>query len=99
MPDFHFGRFDIRFTDLEAFLRGEDLFIIEINGASGEATHIWDPAMGLEEACRTLFRQFRALFQIGSANRRRGHRPIGVVRFLRDAMAYRRLARTYPPAR
>jgi membrane protein DedA with SNARE-associated domain len=99
MPEFHFGRFDLRFDDIDACLRGEDLAIIEINGASGEATHIWDPSMTLVEAYRTLFRQFRALFVIGAANRRRGHRPIGAVQFLRDALRYRRLARSYPPSR
>ena len=99
MPGFYFGRFDIRFSDLDRFLRCEDLTIIEINGASGEATHIWDPAMGLKEAYRTLFIQFRTLFEIGAANRARGHKPLGTVRVLRDAMAYRRLARHYPDAR
>ncbi len=96
MPEFYFGRFDIRFVDLQAFLRGEDLQIIEINGAGAEATHIWDATVRLDQAYATLFEQFRILFTIGAANRRRGHRPLGVVRFVREALAYRRLARSYP---
>jgi hypothetical protein len=99
MPEFWFGRFDIRFDDLEAFLRGEDLHIVEINGAAAEATHIWDASMTLGAAYRTLFRQFRALFEIGAANRRRGHRPLGALRVLRDALAYRRLSADYPTTR
>ena len=96
MPEFYFGRFDVRFHDLRAFLRGEGFRIIEINGAGAEATHIWDAAVRLSDAYNTLFEQFRILFEIGAANRRRGHKPIGVLRFLREALAYRRLARRYP---
>jgi membrane protein DedA with SNARE-associated domain len=96
MPEFYFGRFDVRFHDLDAFLRGEDFRVIEINGAGAEATHIWDATATLPDAYVTLFEQFRILFEIGAANRRRGHEPIGLLRFLRVALAYRRLARRYP---
>jgi len=99
MEGFYFGRFDIRFGSLEAFLRGEDLRIVEINGASGEATHIWDPSAKLTDAYRTLFTQFRTLFEIGAANRARGHRPLGAIPILREALAYRRLAQRYPGTR
>lgn len=99
MPGFYFGRFDIRFSNLERFLLAKDMTIIEINGAGGEATHIWDPATSLREAYSTLFVQFGALFEIGAANRARGHPPLGAVRMLRDALAYHRMALRYPDAR
>ncbi len=99
VPELYFARFDIRFEDLDTFLAGKGFKIIEINGASAEATHIWDASMGLKEAYMTLFEQFRILFQIGAANRCRGHQPIGVLRCLSDALAYWRLARTYPTTR
>lgn len=96
MPEFWFGRFDVRFRDADAFLRGKDFTIIEINGAGGEATHIWDASVRLGEAYRTLFEQFRVLFEIGAANRRRGFPTTGMWAFLRDVRRYRRLSRTYP---
>jgi hypothetical protein len=96
MPEFWFGRFDIRFARLDTFLRGEEFRIIEINGAGAEATHIWDASTGLSEAYATLFEQFSVLFAIGAANRRRGFRPMGVLRFLKELAAYRRAARAYP---
>ena len=96
MPGFFFGRFDIRFSDLEAMRRGEEFTIIEINGASGEATHIWDSRMRLSDAYATLFEQFRILFELGAANRALGHRPIGPVRFLREVIDYRHISRHYP---
>ena len=99
MPGFYFGSFDIQFSDLDRFLRGEDMTIIEINGASAEGTHIWDRTIGIRDAYRSLFIQFRTLFEIGAANRTRGYKPLGVVRMLRDATAYRRIARRYPDSR
>jgi hypothetical protein len=96
MPEFWFGRFDIRFARLDSFLRGQEFRIIEINGAGAEATHIWDASTRLSDAYRTLFEQFGVLFAIGAANRRRGFRPMGVVRFLGEVVAYRRAARGYP---
>ena len=96
MPEFWFGRFDVRFRDPARFVDGEGFRIVEINGAGAEATHIWDARMGLGEAYRTLREQYRILFEVGAANRRRGHRPVGVARFLRDVVAYRRAARGYP---
>ncbi|HKQ63159.1 MAG TPA: hypothetical protein VJS92_17865 [Candidatus Polarisedimenticolaceae bacterium] len=99
IPGFHFGRFDVCFAELGALLRGQEFQIIEINGAGAEATHIWDGSVTLREAYGTLFEQFRALFVIGAANRRRGHPPLGSMTFLRTALAYRRLAAGYPPSR
>jgi len=99
LPGFHFGRFDLRCNDADTLLRGEGFKIVEINGASAEATHIWDASASLAGAYATLFEQSRILFAIGAANRRRGHRPLGALQLLGDARAYRRTARTYPESR
>jgi membrane protein DedA with SNARE-associated domain len=99
IPDFYFGRFDIRYKDLESFQQGESFKIIEINGAGAEATHIWDPEGTLLGAYGTLFEQFRVLFEIGSQNRKAGHRPLGAISFLNDVLQYHRVARRYPAAK
>lgn len=96
IPEFYFGRFDIRFKDLRSLLEGRDFRIIEINGAGAEATHIWDASMTLPSAYRTLFDQFKILFRIGYLNRRRGFKTLGPIQFLNDCMAYRKIARQYP---
>ena len=98
IPDFYFGRFDIRYRDMESFQRGESFGIIETNGAGAEATHIWDPEGTLSDAYGTLFEQFRVLFEIGAENRSAGHRPLGAISFLRDVVQYHRVARRYPSA-
>src|SRR5262249_17166034 len=74
IPDFHFGRFDLRFASLPDLQAARDPTIIEYNGGASEATHIWDPDMTLLPAYADLFAHIRAMFAIGAANRRRGHR-------------------------
>ncbi len=72
---FFFGRYDIRVPDEAAFRRGEQLRVLELNGATAEATSIYDPATPLRAAYRTLFTQWRLLFEIAAANVARGARP------------------------
>jgi len=71
---FFFGRFDVRYRDIERFRAGEDFAIIELNGASSESTNIYDPGFSLLHAYVILSRQWRLLFEIGAANRKRGCR-------------------------
>lgn len=72
---FYFGRFDIRTPSPEDFRRGLNFKVVELNGVTSEATHIYDPAHGLLYAYRVLFRQWRLAFEIGAQNRARGARP------------------------
>ena len=100
IPELWFCRFDILFDDLDRFLAGKDMQIVEINGASAEATHISRcDTSTLTQAYQTLFEQFRMLFRIGAANRRQGHRPLPVWRFFHDLFTYRRLQSRYPRTR
>ena len=73
---FYFGRFDVRYRDPSAFMAGEDLAIVELNGVTSEATHIYDPSSSIVAAWRTLMEQWSMAFAIGAANRRRGCRPL-----------------------
>jgi membrane protein DedA with SNARE-associated domain len=78
---FHFGRFDVRYTDPAEFRAGRGFAVVELNGATSESTNLYDPSWPLWRAYRTLFRQWAVLFRIGRANRDRGH-PAATVRQL-----------------
>ena len=82
---FYFGRFDVRYADVEAFRAGRDLAIVELNGVTSESTNLYDPANSLWSAYRTLIRQWEILFRIADANRRRGHAHAGVAELLAAA--------------
>lgn len=94
---FHVGRFDIRFDDFDAFLDGRDLTIIEVNGAGGEMTHIWDSRTRLLDAWRDLYEQFRMLFVIGRENRRRGVAPPRLMTLWRAWRSEEAIVKRYPP--
>ena len=96
IPEFHFGRLDLRFRSLGELQRGEGFRLIEVNGAGSEATHIWDRKTRLVEAYRTLFEHLRLLFEIGDANRRRGFRPLPILALLGSFRRQQRLMRRYP---
>jgi hypothetical protein len=96
IPEFHFGRIDVRFGSLQALARGEGFRVIEINGVGSEATHIWDPATPLLEAWRAQFFHYGAAFRIAAANRARGHRPAGIKAMWRYWQQQKRLMAAYP---
>jgi hypothetical protein len=96
MPDFHFGRIDVRYTTLPALHRGEGFRVIEINGVGSEATHIWDPRTKLLDAWRAQFFHYGEAFRIGAANRKRGFASSGTLTMLRDWRNQRRLMSSYP---
>jgi membrane protein DedA with SNARE-associated domain len=71
-PGFWFGRYDIRVSDLREFQAGRGFKLVELNGATSEATSIYDPKHSLGHAYRVLFEQWRLAFEIGAANVRGG---------------------------
>lgn len=79
---FHFGRFDLKAPTRDHYRRGEGIRVIEVNGVTSEATHIYDPSMPLLRAYRTLFEQWELAFEAGRRNRERGHEPIGLGRLV-----------------
>jgi hypothetical protein len=98
MPSFHCGRFDVRFDRLDELAAGRGFTIIEINGAGSEAIDAWDPDIGLLQGLRMVFAKQRRLFAIGAAMRRRGVRPVGLLRLARFHRRQQRLIAQYPPS-
>ena len=97
MPDFHYGRFDVRFDTLASLLAGT-FSIIEVNGAGSEAIQFWDPAITIGAAFRGVFAKQSEIFRLGDAMRRAGYRPAGVTALARAWLAQQRLLRHFPPS-
>lgn len=97
---FYFGRFDVRLDgDVEAFRAGHGFKIIELNGVTSEATHIYHPGTPLIRAYRVLMAQWRIAFEIGAKNRRCGVAPTSVRTLVKLVTEYRRIARGHLPER
>lgn len=96
IPDFYYGRLDIKFRDLETLQSGDHFDIIEINGASSESINIWDRNAGFFQAVRTLLQQYHTLFKLGHANRKRGYKTPGLMALIRAWQFEKKLVQHYP---
>jgi hypothetical protein len=96
VPGFFIGRFDVRYTNRERFMAGDDLAILELNGVAAEPTDVYDPERTMWSSYRALFEQWRQVFRIGAANRRLGHQGTSWRRLLQIGIEHRRDARRFP---
>lgn len=93
---FYFGRFDVRLEGgIEEFRAGRGFKIIELNGVTSEATHIYHPGTPLAVAYRVLMRQWQIAFEIGAENRLRGVPPTSTWTIIRLARDYARISRRH----
>jgi membrane protein DedA with SNARE-associated domain len=98
LPGFFIGRYDVRYRNEEDFKQGRNFQIVELNGATSEATSIYDARNSLLSAYRTLFQQWRLVFAIGAANRANGHAPSSLAALWRNWRQYSVAALSYPLA-
>jgi pimeloyl-ACP methyl ester carboxylesterase/membrane protein DedA with SNARE-associated domain len=93
---FYFGRFDVRVPSVEDLMEGRNLKVIELNGVTSEATHIYDSKISIWQAYRVLFAQWRLAFEIGAQNRARGARSTSPLELLRMLREYRHQSQEHP---
>jgi hypothetical protein len=68
IPDFHFGRIDMRYDNWNSLCKGEQYSIIELNGAGSEPTHIYDPKHSVFYAWREIIKHWNFLYKISKQN-------------------------------
>jgi len=96
LPNFYYGRLDVKYAVLASLQKGETLEIVEINAASAESTHIWDRNTKFSTAVKTLLWQYRTLFKLGAFHRKNGRIPPSLKTFLHHWRIERNLGKYYP---
>lgn len=96
LPEFFYGRLDVKFSDLENLKKGKTIEIIEINGASAESIHIWDKKTRFFDAIKTLLWQYRTLFKLGAYQRSKGYKTPGLKKLYKHWRIEKQLAKYYP---
>lgn len=95
VPDFYFGRLDIKFRSWEDLCDGKHFSVIELNGAGSEPTHIYDASHSLFFAWKEIIGHWRLLYKISSLNAQRtGMRFLATgkgLQLLKDHRAYMKL--------
>ena len=72
IPGFYFGRLDVMYNNWEELERGENLAVVELNGAASEPTHIYDPTHSLFFAWKELARHITYMYEISVQNHNKG---------------------------
>jgi hypothetical protein len=85
IPEFYFGRFDLRCASLEDLYMG-NVKIMELNGCGAEPAHIYDQDFSIWRAMAVLVVHWHRIFKISRANKKRGISYISH----RDALAFYR---------
>ena len=98
VPGFFIGRYDVRYPAEADIRAGENFKIVELNGASSEATSIYDARNSVFRAYATLFKQWDLVFAIGAANRALGHRPATIALLREEWRKYQARSACYPLA-
>jgi membrane protein DedA with SNARE-associated domain len=98
IPGFFIGRYDLRHASDEDLRDGRGFTILELNGASAEATSIYDARNSLFAAYRTLYQQWALVFRIGALNRVCGAQPASHLEIWRAWRRTNAAIRTYPMA-
>lgn len=93
---YYYGRLDVKFENILQLMQGENFSILEMNGASSEATHIWDCNTPLKHIFSTLLKQYRILFEIGVLNKKRGFKTPKLTALLKAWRAENKLVSHYP---
>ena len=97
MDEFYVGRFDVRYKTNDDLRRGT-FKIIEINGASAEATHVYDKKLWVWQAYAALFGQWDIMFKIGKMNAQRGYTPMTFREFMKSYKAFLKQEESYSQA-
>ncbi len=91
LPEFYYGRYDLKYRDWDSLLEGKDIKLLELNGIASEPIHIYDPSIDIMEKYRVFYRHWKTLFEISMMQMERGIRPVtrkNAIKAVRDYYAY-----------
>lgn len=73
IPDFQFGRFDVKCNSLEELKEGKNFQVMELNGVNAEPVHIYQTGFSIFEAYKVLFTQWNNIQKIAMQNKQKGN--------------------------
>jgi hypothetical protein len=91
IPEFYYGRMDIRFDTWQALEEGKDFYIIELNGSGSEPTHIYDPSHSLFFAWREIIKHWKVLYQISKSNHKNGVPYTSAAQCRKDVKSFNKI--------
>jgi hypothetical protein len=91
---FYYGRFDLKVRSIEEMYAGQNIKIMELNGASSEPGHIYDSSNTLFRAYKDLTAHWKRLAEISKVNMNQGHKPVSFGIIFRSYLKFVVLKKT-----
>jgi hypothetical protein len=85
---FYYGRFDLKVKSIEDLYKGENIRIMELNGASSEPGHIYDPSLTLHKAYKDLLSHWKRLADISKENMQLGFKPVSFLLIINSYLRF-----------
>jgi hypothetical protein len=76
IPGFHYGRFDLRVPSVQDLQSGQNIKILELNGAGSIPGHIFDPSYKLLNAYIDVIQHWKAASEIAFLNKNNARVPV-----------------------
>ncbi len=89
MQGIHYGRFDLKVKSLDDLYAGKNIRIVEFNGATAEAAHIYQPGYSMLSAYRDVFYHMKLLQQIGTGFHKKGVPYSPLMSFVQQILTYK----------
>jgi hypothetical protein len=71
VPEFCYGRIDLKTQSIEDLAEDKNIKILEINGIQSESTEMYDPKYSIRDWYKRLIKNWHRMFCIARANRKR----------------------------
>jgi hypothetical protein len=85
---FYYGRFDLRVPNWDDLYAGRNVKILELNGATSEPGHVYDPNYRLWQAYRDIMHNMRIVADISAVNIQRGFKPTPLRQLIRTSREF-----------
>jgi hypothetical protein len=83
---FYYGRFDLRTKSFEDMLAGKHIYILELNGLTSDAAHIFDPNARLRDAMRVQISNCIKSYKIARYNLKQGAKTTPIKELYRKSV-------------
>ena len=87
-PCFYYGRFDIKFPNLESLHTGKGAKLVELNGTTAEPIHMYDDKHSLWFGIRSLFISYNNAFRIAKYNKKKLKKKTPILTIIKKYKAY-----------
>lgn len=91
IPEFYFGRFDIKFNNIEKLLDGKSFKVLELNSTLSADGRMYSDDANLFSQYGNQFRTCKEMLEIAAANKKRGHKMLSPLAFWKKILTSGRL--------